>query len=412
MHKLGGAAFVLLGQAMQSLTSLLTGMALGRWAGQNDLGVFALGFSFCFLAISLSDTLVATPYTYFKSQTKDTNPSLRLAGLAGVTLIGAGVSLALTIAVLAGVESVQSLHLALPIAIMALVIREFIRRHLYVAGKLAEVFFFDVVSSLIQLGLVLILVVLGTLSAPHAFICMALACALPTALWIWSERHSAWQLDWRTGKHWLINFFAYGRWLVVGGACHVASLQLYPWLALLGGGPAQTGVLAACTGLTNLMNPLLVGLTNYLRPHFMQRYSTHGHKTFPTYVLRRALLFAIPALGFLVIVGLSGNYLLALIYGESYRSGATTVSLMAIGVVAIALSAPLQLALLAAREPVTNFIYHGTALALLLVLAIVFSNHLSLETLGAFYGGVNLAALGMLGLLFYKRFFVAVRSGD
>ena len=68
---------------------------------------------------------------------------------------------------------------------------------------------------------------------------------------------------------------------------------------------------------------------------------------------------------------------------------------------AIALSAPLQLAFLAMRMPVTNLLYHGTALILLLSLAAIFAGDLSLTVLGVFYGGVNFAALIVLLMLFW-----------
>lgn len=62
-----GVFWVIGGQAAQSLTSFLTGLVLGRCVSQEALGAYALGLSFCFLIISLGDTLIATPYTYLRA---------------------------------------------------------------------------------------------------------------------------------------------------------------------------------------------------------------------------------------------------------------------------------------------------------------------------------------------------------
>ncbi|WAC45856.1 hypothetical protein OU997_06765 [Pseudomonas sp. SL4(2022)] len=403
MEKLGGGVWVLLGQALQSLVNFATVMALGYWAGQEELGVFALGFSFCFLAISLGDTLVATPYTYFQSQEGEGRrlyfSAAMLSNLALVSVVVAFFWIGLCV----GLYSLSVLGLVLPFALIGLVYREFFRRHLYVADKLARSFRFDLLSSAIQFGLVSVLILFEALSAVTAFAVIACASLLPTFLGVYQERvfwgwHS-WADSWQRAQ----SFARYGRWLVLGGGCHVASLQLYPWLALLGGGLAQVGGFAACMALTNLVNPLLVGATNYLRPQFMRRYAQYADKGFVAYVVRWGVFFALPAVAYLLVVLLFGGDLLVLLYGDAYFAGANALSFMGFGVVAIALSAPLQLAFLAMRVPVTNLIYHGTALLLLLSLAAVFTENLSLPMLGIFYGGVNFAAFAVLLVLFWRR---------
>ncbi len=401
MVKLGAGVWVLLGQALQSLVNFATVMALGYWAGPEELGVFALGFSFCFLAISLGDTLVATPYTYFQAQNLEGRElyfsSAFISNLAMllvvVVLFWCGLWL--------GLQSLSGLSLVLPVALIGLVNRELFRRHLYVVAKLAQSFNFDVLSSLIQFGLVSAFVVFDALSAVGAFVAIAVAAWLPTLLGVYLERHLFGWRSWR--DYWLhaCSFAHYGRWLVLGGMCHVASLQLYPWLALMGGGLAQAGSFAACMALTNLPNPLLVGFTNYLRPQFMRRYAQVADKGWVAYVVRWGGVFALPALAYLSIVYLFAGDLLALLYGEAYRAGGDALAYMALGVVAIALSAPLQLAFLAMRMPVTNLLYHGTALILLLSLVAIFAGNLSLTVLGIFYGGVNFAALIVLLMLFW-----------
>lgn len=402
-ERAGGAVFVLLGQAAQSVGNFVTGLILARIAGQEELGLFALGFSFCFLVICLGDTLVATPYTYFSAHEGEQQPSIIRAGLFGTFMVGLLVCFLIVIAAVLGVESLRGLVFTLPLAVIGLVLREFVRRHLYVAGKLTKALLMDLLSCALQLSFICLLAGLNWLSANSAFVAIGAAALLPMLGFlirgIFSGRAStvAEMIDWQ-GR-----FFGYGRWLVLGTACHVASIQLYPWLALAGGGARSAGVFAVCTALTNLMNPLLVGLTNYFRPKLMASYREVSAPIFVRYVLRISMLFLAPALLFFLVVFLGGEELLVAVYGESYREGGGALLYMGFGVVAVALSAPLQLALLAARAPVTNLMYHSSALFVLLLLSAVFWPHLTTTALGVFYGGVNLAALGVLFFLFWGR---------
>lgn len=402
-EKVGGVILVLLGQAAQSVGIFVTGLIIARMAGQEELGFFALGFSFCFLVICLGDTLVFTPYTYFSSRNGEQNPGLIKAGLVGSLLVGLLVFFIIAIAAILDVDSLRDLLYTLPFAVIGLSLREFVRRHLYVAGKLTPVFLMDLLSSFLQVALVFLMVYLNCLSASSAFLVMGLAALLPVLGFLvrafFFEPIST--VD--EVLAWLVRFIGYGRWLVLGTVCHVASIQLYPWLALMTGGVRSAGVFAACVALTNLMNPLLVGLTNYFRPKLMASYREASSRLFIRQVLRISALFLIPAFLFLLVVSLVGDKLLVAFYGESYRAGVNALFYMGFGVVAVALSAPLQLALLAARAPVTNFLYHASALSALALLSVIFWPYLAVTTLGAFYAGVNFAALIVLFFLFLSR---------
>lgn len=402
-ERLGGAVFVLLGQGAQSIGSFVTGLVLARAAGQEELGLFALGFSFCFLVICLGDTLVATPYTYFSAQDGKQQSGILRSGLLGTFLLGLLVSGIVFIAAALGVESLQGLIFSLPVAVIGLVLREFVRRHLYVAGKLTSALVRDLLSCVLQLALIFLLASFNWLSASSAFVAIGVAALLPVLVFLIRGVFTGRASTVTEIIGWLVRFFGYGRWLVLGAVCHVASIQLYPWLALAGGGARNAGVFAVCVALTNLMNPLLVGLTNYFRPKLMASYREASAADFVRQIMRVSVLFLVPAVFFLLVVSVEGDCLLVAVYGGSYRDGANALFYMGFGVVAVALSAPLQLALLAACAPVTNLIYHASALLFLLLLSALFWSHLTITTLGIFYGGVNFAAVAVLFFLFWGR---------
>ncbi|MBB2493537.1 lipopolysaccharide biosynthesis protein [Aquipseudomonas ullengensis] len=402
-ERVGGAVFVLLGQGAQSVGSFVTGLIIARAAGQEELGLFALGYSFCFLVICLGDTLVATPYTYFSSHEDKHQSGILRAGLLGTFLVGLLVCILIVIAAALGVESLRGLVFTLPFAVIGLVLREFVRRHLYVAGKLTSALLKDLLSCALQLVLVLLLAGFNELSANSAFVAIGVAALLPVLVFLVRGVFAGHVSTVAEMAGWLMQFFGYGRWLVLGTACHVASIQLYPWLALAGGGARNAGVFAVCVALTNLMNPLLVGLTNYFRPKLMASYREVSSADFFRQILRVSMLFLVPAVFFLLVVSVEGDRLLVFVYGETYREGASALFYMGFGMVAVALSAPLQLALLAVRAPVTNLIYHASALFALLFLSAIFWPHLTTTLLGSFYGGVNFAALAVLFFLFWGR---------
>jgi O-antigen/teichoic acid export membrane protein len=401
--RIEGAVFVLIGQGVQSIASFATGLILARVSGQDELGFFALGFSFCFLIICLGDTLFSTPYTYFISQAREDNSDLFRAALSGTLLLSILVGLFVFLAIIFFVPGLGDALFSLPLAIIALALREFYRRHLYATGKMKIVLLGDVLAGFTQVSMMLFFSVYGVMSANSAFISMSVA-SLLSCLFFISRETIAFQLfNVRSVLIWLRRFFEYGRWLVLGTACHVASVQLYPWLALVGSGPSGSGMYAACIAVTNLLNPLLIGLTNYFRPKFMRAFREKSKGHFLRYVRRTSLLFLAPALLFLAAVLVGGEEVLFTLYGASFTEGADALSYMGFGIIAVALSGPLQLALLAVRAPVTNLIYHGFSLALLLFLSALFWPALTLSTLGLFYGGVNLASLAVLFFLFRKQ---------
>ncbi|KAA0948218.1 oligosaccharide flippase family protein [Pseudomonas sp. ANT_H14] len=397
--------WVIGGQAAQSLASFLTGLALGRWVSQEALGAYALGYTFCFLIISLGDTLIATPYTYFRARQEGEQAQLFPAALLGTLLLGLVVALGLTLFHVLGTGILAELWPALPVAVFCLVLREFLRRHFYVIGRSVSALLLDLLTAAGQLVLLGWLLASDRLNANNVFWTIGAVSGIAFVVFLSMVQERFVAIGPGTLCKSLRDFFGYGAWLVGGGLCHVASVQLYPWLALLGGGQGQTGLYAACVALTNLINPLLIALTNYFRPRFIAHYKEAQGHDFVAYVFRRALLFLIPALVLLLVVTFEGGTLLRQLYGEPFTAGAPALVFLALGLLAVACAAPVQLGLLALRAPVSNVFYHGSILLVVVVLAYFWRDRLSLVTLAQIYLGSNVAGLLMLlGLLqFFKK---------
>lgn len=400
--RVSGALQVLTGQALSSLANFLAILAVGAWSGQEELGAYALGLSCYVLAHSMGDTLVATPYTYFRAQQARDGRDLEAVAAWGTFIVGALVAVGLTLAWWGDVSGLARLWPLLPIAIVFGLMREYMRRQLVAQGRVTRLFRIDLAASLTHMAGIAALGLSGLLSAGSAFVAMTLAAWV---VFIPMRSAAPWRRIARAGSDLravLGDYIAYGRWLFLGGVCHVGSVQIYPWLAVFGGGERQAGLYAACAALINLLGPLFVGLTNYFRPLFMTAFHRHSATGFLAYVVQRGLLFVTPAVVVALVAVAAGGDVLSLLYGESYRVAAPALAWMSLGMCAVAASAALQLALLAMRAPATNLYYHGTALLLLAVVAWLLREQLSLLTLGRMYGAINVAALLVLGWLCYS----------
>lgn len=394
---------VLGGQAAVSLANFLSILALGVWSGQEELGAYALGISCFLLGVSLADTLVATPYTYFSSRAERDGRDLEaVATLASLALAVAG-ALALSAACAFEVPGLSRLWPALPFAYVLFLMREWMRRCLVANGAVRRLLAVDCAGALLQLAGIVALGIMDQLTARSAMMVVGLASMavlLPAVPQLSGNRLSVAR---RQGAAVLAGFFEYGRWLFLGGICHVGSVQLYPWLALIAGGERLAGLYAACAALVNLLGPLFVGLTNYFRPRFMAAWHAGDARSFVRYVALRSCVFVAPAIGVMVLAVFTGGDVLARLYGAEFRDAGEALAWMSGGMCAVAAGAAIQLGLLAMRAPVTNLYYHGVSLVLLVAAAVWLRERLDLLILGQLYGAINVIGLSVLGMNFVLR---------
>ncbi len=272
------------------------------------------------------------------------------------------------------------------------------------SGQTHRLFRLDIASSALQVAGLAALIAIQQLSATGAFWVIAVGTLVPV-LPLLSRGHLhrlvAGNDELRSG---LTSFFDYGRWLLVGGLCHVMSVQIYPWLAFAAGGAHMAGVFAACMALVNLLTPLLTGFTNYFRPKFMAARADDASRGFARYVLRRTPIFFLPGLLLCAVLALFGEIALVRIYGASFAVGAPALLWFAVATVAVCLSAPLQLGLLAMRATVSNVYYHAAALSCVAIaVAVIEPQRLTLVNLAHVNAAANWVAATLLSLLFFYR---------
>src|SRR5437764_15390075 len=104
---------------------------------------------------------------------------LPMAAAWGIALLAVGVGLALAAVRVLDVAGLAASWPALPAAVMAGSVREFVRRQWLSAGAATRVLHVDAAGSLLQLAGVAALAVAGTLSARGVFWVVAVSAGLP-----------------------------------------------------------------------------------------------------------------------------------------------------------------------------------------------------------------------------------------
>lgn len=396
----GAAILIVGGQGLQSAAAFVTGAVLARYGSAAELGTYVLGMSVVFLAGSLVETLISTPYTYYAQKAgRYRHAEMFTAGLAAVAVLSLVAAAALGLLRLLPVETPWADGEALAAALFVVLLREVVRRRHYAHGRPGLSFTMDVVTCVGQLAALGVLVMIGSMSAAGVYWAMAAAGAASTVVGLLPERRAVVLPPPRLGHH-LRRQMRYGRWLAAGGLCHILTLQVQPWLLYLLLSPDRTGGYAACVAVMNVVNPLLVGLTNFARPHLMRLHAEGGAALLVPALRMQLILFAGPALGLFAGVVLFGEPLLALVYGSGFAAQADTLAALGVGFVATALAGPLQLALLALGLPHTNVQFHAAGLATAVAAGVPLVAALGEVGAAIAYSLGNVVALGVLaGLL-------------
>lgn len=362
---LPAVVWVVAGQATLSLSGFLLLIALGRWGSPEALGLFSLGWSVCFLCLSMADTLVYTPTTWLLSQT--THTAERASVLATRTLLVLLTGLLPVCALIALAQALMpdtlgQLGSSLQGAVIAMCLRDFARRHWLNAGHTQLSFGVEWGSSVALLaGLVLLHLTMG-LNAQGAMWALAISGVAPLLM---RMKRTHLRALWRNVRHIRGTAQAcwnYGRWLLMGGLFHVGTLQALPWLAAHAGGPQMAGWWAAGMSVSNAMSPLLTALTNHHRPRFMAAHAMSGDQglhqstkaSVPGYLMAPWAM----CLGAMV----AAPDLIRALYGSSFGPTAQALPWLCAVVGLSALAAPAQLALLARGESRSNPMFHGVTL--------------------------------------------------
>jgi O-antigen/teichoic acid export membrane protein len=315
--------------------SFVTVLVLGRFAGPDELGVFALVVTIFYLLLAVQESLITMPYTVLGARLEGDRRrqysgaalcqsvawsvcvSTILALVAvGLLLFGDVPSLARVLGVFAAVLPLWSL-------------REFGRRYLFAHMQVTTVVILSIIGSTAQLIVLCAITYSGQLSASTALLAIGIGCGISGIGWFWSSR-AALQFNHRRWPYFARKNWIFGRWILASHATAVLGGNAMPWLIVAWLGPAATGVFAACDAILRFANPIVVSLSNILTPRVAIGLQ-HGGKAELRRIVRHAsALISLFLLAFCAFLVVGGRQILARSFGADYE-GAWTV-LVVLGV--------------------------------------------------------------------------------
>ena len=373
-------------------TNFLTLVIVGRAAGVDALGIFALAWTAMLAITALQEAFVHSPYTVRMGRWADERDRARYAGASfalQALLVGAVTAIILAIALgltLAGGGMGAGAAWALLPAVPAAALREFARRFLFARLDAVSVIVLDATFATLQLVGLGLLMWHEAVTPASALLVMAAASALPALIWMaWRLRGSGLVAAPAPGevRTALAAHLRFGRWLGAGQMADLAVTHGVTWLLAALVGTTATGIFAACNSIVLAVNPLIFGLGSVLLPHASRKLHERGQAEVGRIVWKvTAVLFVAVGLASLPIAVL-GAPVVALLYAlEPSGAIVATVALLALANFIGATSFAIDNGLMVIERQDVNFAAAASGLVATLVLGLL---------LAPLYGVVGMA---------------------
>jgi O-antigen/teichoic acid export membrane protein len=358
-------------QAVVSGTNFLTMVCLGR-TDEHELGVYQLGFSVVLLATCIQGALISAPYTVFGAG-MDRNARASYAGntLMHQWALSALLTLALAVAGVCiavgwGPASFGVVDWILAAMLPFILVREFVRRVAFAHLRMRTVLALDIGVSTLQLGGLAALWATDTLTAGTAFGAVGLACGIAGgATFFFMRSHFAPARD--SALTDLRLNWSFGKWAFAAQVALLATAYSVPWLLAFLASTDDTGRFAACMSIIMVVNPVLIGLNNFLGPQVIHVYQREGLPA----LLRMTWRISFAVVGSLSLIVLllwiSGGEVLVLVYGQKFVGNEVVVSILAAVILALALGMGVENGLTALHRP--DLVFWSNLIGLLATLA-------------------------------------------
>ncbi len=339
-HAKGRASYALADQVVYSFGNLVVAALLGRHCAAREFGVYVLTQRAMDVLIQLSNVFLWAPFTFNLPGT----PALRRASYQGSVLsLQMGFCVLFSLTLLGATRwSSQPGHADLHATFAALVLpsgavlfREFTRRMYFAQMRLAEAFWTEVATVVLQIAGVLLLLRTGHLSVAAVLVVLGSGALLVSFWWVlndwkgWSVHRAATVRDLRRN-------LKLGRWFLGSNMAFLASAQCNPWVlnAMLGG--ASVGSYAILESLVNIPRVALNSMQNVMGPSLARANAEGGKAAVRSAVRRfdRSLLLVTTASA--IAIWAMGPFLAYLIYGKAPANTRTIVALLAINLVVFA----------------------------------------------------------------------------
>jgi O-antigen/teichoic acid export membrane protein len=323
-------------QAVVSGTSFATSVLLGRCASRDELGVYYLALSVVFFARGIQEQLVCAPYMIYCGR----KSHAELREYAGSALLHQCAIMLATAVVLIGVlvsgyapQGVEMAFWLLVVAAPLLLAREFVRQLSFAHLNLVRATVLDVVASVLQLAVLLMLAAAGRLTVVATLATLAISSGLATIGWLALSRQQMVGRAAAAIRDWLHNW-PFARWALASQLLASTTPYVMPWVVAMTHGEAETGTLGACTTLVGLSNTFLNGLCNFLGPKASHGYAHGGLAELRSILFKTAVLFATTLGGLAVLAFLFGEQAAVLVYGPQFGGTGLIIGVLSLSVLA------------------------------------------------------------------------------
>lgn len=324
----------LVDQGIVSATTFATSILLGRLAGEEALGVFALGVSVTVLASAVQDSLVTVPYTFYRRRVADPAAyaagtllhALTLAAIAGLAALG----LATLLEPASGRPWLPPALRALAVAAPLCLLRDYARRLAFAHHRVGAATAMDGAASALLLAGIAGLAATGRLDGPTALIALGLGYGLPALVWLALDRQR-FDLRGARPREALTGHWRFGRMDLTARAAGVFQGYAVYWILAFLRLPEATGVLAACHMIGGIVNPLVLGINNVYMPRVADA-RQDGVEEVWRVVRKTTLLLAAVLVPATLLLGVFGGPVVALVYGAEFSGHGLAVAILAVSV--------------------------------------------------------------------------------
>lgn len=323
-------------QATVSAANFATSILLARFTNQSELGSYYLCMSVLFFSRGLQEQLVGGPLMVFLPRISQKE---RRTFVGSVTLHFAILCLSLTaVAVMVGVlgaapKGAQEVCFPLVFMLPLMLSREYAREVCFSDLKPQSAFRIDVLSSAIQLTLLVALGRAGMLSFQSACYVIAIAFGAPTLLW-WLRNRASIEAKWpNVWDDWRHNF-RFSRWTCISYLVGCSGPYVLPWVTNGVHGPDAAGAFGAASTLVGIANMFVLGMCNFLAPKAASAYHHGGRKALLQVVAGGMGLFVVVIGSLFLIALLAGEVVSTLVYGEHFHGIGPVVAVLCFGQIA------------------------------------------------------------------------------
>ena len=363
---LPNSALSIADQIVASATTFITGALIGRVCSKEEFGLYTIGFSLLTLLMTVQASLIATPFMIRIPNVKG-DDAKSFAGSSLIHQIGFGVSVSMLVAITGATSAIGNVamgqtFIALGAALVFLLLRDYVRQTCFARLAYAQVFALDVLLALLQIGGLAVLYLSGNLHAWTAFLVLGLACALTALHWVIVTRGER-QIRLARVRPDFRESWTSGKWLLASGLVWAVSMNLYAWIVAAFHGTASAGSWAAALGVMTLINPLMLGVQNYLGPRIMHANAQGGIEGLRHTVRDAGLKFFALLSAFTIAMYFFGDQLVSAIYGAKYAGNGTLVVLLSLNATILTVGFAVSRGLFALQLADIDFYVNFVALA-------------------------------------------------